>query len=210
MKKGKFITLEGPEGSGKSTHVRLLKEKLEAQGIKVLATREPGGTKLSEAIRGLLQYDTAGESPSPRAELLLFLASRAQLVDRVIRPALEEGTWVLSDRFCDSTFAYQGFGRGMDVETLRAINAFATGDLMPDRTLLLDIPLAEGTQRVAHRKGPADRFEQEQDAFHLRLRDGFYALAKADPERIRVIDTSAPQAETAEAIWHAIDDFLTN
>ncbi len=208
MATGRFITLEGPEGSGKSTHVRLLKEKLEARGIEVLSTREPGGTKLSEAIRGMLQFDTAGETPTPRAELLLFLASRAQLVDRVIRPALEEGKWVLSDRFCDSTFAYQGYGRGMDVEVLKAINAFATGDLMPDRTLLLDVPLSEGTQRVAHRKGPSDRFEQEQDAFHLRLRDGFHALAKENPERIRVIDTTPPQEETADAIWQAIEDFL--
>ncbi len=204
MARGKFITLEGPEGAGKSTHLRLLAEKLQAQGIKVLTTREPGGTKLGEAVRGMLQFDTAGESPVPTAELLLFLASRAQLVANVIRPALERGEWVLSDRFCDSTFAYQGFGRGMDVAKLRVLNAFATEDLLPDMTLLLDISQEESRRRVEDRKGAADRFEQERDAFHLRLAEGFRTLAQEEPERIRRILSDGPQEDTAQAIWDAV------
>ncbi len=208
MTRGKFITLEGPEGAGKSTHLKCLAERLQAQGIKVLTTREPGGTPLSEAIRGLLQFDTAGESPVPTAELLLFLASRAQLVTNVIRPALDRGEWVLSDRFCDSTFAYQGYGRGMDLAQLRILNAFATDNLLPDCTLLLDIPQEESRRRVEVRKGAVDRFEQERDTFHLRLAEGFRALAQADPQRIRRIDSSGPQALTAERIWSTIEPLL--
>lgn len=208
MARGKFITLEGPEGAGKSTHLKALAARLEAQGIPVLTTREPGGTNLGEAVRGLLQFDTAGEAPVPRAELLLFLASRAQLVEQVIRPALEAGTWVLSDRFCDSTFAYQGFGRGMDVPTLKAINAFATNALMPDLTLLLDIPQGESRSRVTERHGPTDRFERERDAFHQRLAEGFRSLAKEEPERIVVIDSTQPQPETERAVWEAVTAHL--
>lgn len=208
MARGRFITLEGSEGSGKTTHLRLLADALRARGIDVLTTREPGGTKLGESIRGLLQFDAAGESPMPRAELLLFLASRAQLVDRVIRPALETGQWVLSDRFCDSTFAYQGFGRGMDVDALRAINRFATGGLMPDRTILLDIPAAVSHARVIGRKGPVDRFEAEQEAFHIRLAEGFRRLAAADPDRIRTVDSSQTQDETAAAVLGALSDYF--
>lgn len=208
MARGRFITLEGPEGSGKTTHLRLLADALRARGIGVVTTREPGGTKLGESIRSLLQFDAAGESPVPRAELLLFLASRAQLVDRVIRPALEAGQWVLSDRFCDSTFAYQGFGRGMDVDVLRAINRFAAGDLMPDRTILLDIPASVSHARVVGRKGPTDRFEAEQEAFHIRLAEGFRRMAAADPVRIRMVDSSQAQDETAAAVLGAISDYF--
>ena len=191
MTRGRFITLEGPEGAGKSTHLKLLADKLKAQGIPVLTTREPGGTKLGEAVRGLLQFDTAGESPVPTAELLLFLASRAQLVNNVILPALERGEWVLSDRFCDSTFAYQGYGRGMNVDELRAINGFATQGLMPDLTVLLDIPQ-----------------DESREAFHLRLAEGFRALAAADPQRIRRIDSTTPQDVTAAAVWEAVRPLL--
>lgn len=204
MARGRFITLEGPEGAGKSTHLRLLAERLEAQGIAVLTTREPGGTKLGEAVRAILQFNAADETPIPASELLLFLASRAQLVETVIRPALERGTWVLSDRFCDSTFAYQGYGRGMDVAKLRVLNAFATADLMPDRTLLLDISQEESRLRLQERKGPADRFEQERDTFHLRLAEGFRALAAQEPARIVRVDSSGSQEETAESIWQAV------
>ena len=206
--RGKFITLEGPEGAGKSTHLKLLAERLKARGITVLTTREPGGTRLGEAVREILQFDAAGESPVPRAELLLFLASRAQLVEKVIRPALERGEWVLSDRFCDSTFAYQGYGRGMEVETLRAINGFATDALMPDLTVLLDISQDESRHRVAERHGPADRFESERDTFHQRLAEGFRALAKEEPTRIRRILSDGPQSETAEAIWAQVEPLL--
>ena len=208
MTRGRFITFEGPEGAGKSTHLKALAEKLKARGIPVLTTREPGGTLLGELVRKILQFNEAGETPVPTAELLLFLASRAQLVNNVILPALERGEWVLSDRFCDSTFAYQGYGRGMDVAELRAINAFATQNLMPDVTLLLDIPQAESRQRVADRQGQADRFEQERDTFHLRLAEGFRELAKQEPQRIRRIDSTQPQADTEAAVWAAVSPLL--
>ena len=208
MTRGRFITFEGPEGAGKSTHLKALAEKLKARGIPVLTTREPGGTRLGELVRKILQFNEAGEAPVPTAELLLFLASRAQLVNNVILPALERGEWVLSDRFCDSTFAYQGYGRGMDVAELRAINAFATQNLMPDVTLLLDIPQTESRQRVADRQGQADRFEQERDAFHVRLTEGFRQLAEQEPQRIRRIDSTQPQADTEAAVWAAITPLL--
>lgn len=207
MARGKFITLEGPEGAGKSTHLARLAEVLRGRGIEVLTTREPGGTPLCEAVRGLLQFNAAGEAPQTRAEVLLFLASRAQLVAQVIEPALARGTWVLCDRFCDSTFAYQGYGRGLELAQLRALNAFATGALMPDLTLLLDIPEAESARRLAERKGPADRFEQEQAAFHRRLAEGFREMAAAEPTRFRVIDSSGSEAQTAAQILAAVESF---
>lgn len=208
MARGRFITLEGPEGAGKSTHLQALAERLRARGLTVHTTREPGGTPLGEAVRGLLQFDAAGESPVPRAELLLFLASRAQLVETLIRPALARGEWVLSDRFCDSTFAYQGYGRGMDVADLRRLNAFATDGLMPDLTLLLDIPQEESRLRVAGREGPADRFEREREAFHQKLAEGFRALAAQEPHRIRRIASDGPRETTAEAVWAAVATLL--
>ena len=208
MTRGRFITLEGPEGAGKSTHLKALAEKLKARGIPVLTTREPGGTLLGELVRKILQFNEAGEAPVPTAELLLFLASRAQLVHNVILQALERGEWVLSDRFCDSTFAYQGYGRGMNLDELRAINAFATQTLMPDLTLLLDIPRDESRQRVAARQEQADRFEQERDAFHVRLAEGFRQLAEQEPQRIRRIDSTQPQADTEAAIWSAVAPLL--
>ena len=207
MARGKFITLEGPEGAGKSTHLARLAEALRERGIEVLTTREPGGTPLCEAVRGILQFNAAGEAPQTRAEVLLFLASRAQLVSQVIEPALARGTWVLCDRFCDSTFAYQGYGRGLELAQLRALNAFATGGLMPDLTLLLDIPEAESARRLAERKGPADRFEQEQAAFHRRLAEGFREMAAAEPARFRVIDSSGSEAQTAAQILAAVESF---
>lgn len=208
--RGRFITLEGPEGAGKSTHLKALAARLEAEGIPVLCTREPGGTKLGEMVRNILQFDAAGESPVPRAELLLFLASRAQLVHHIIEPALARGEWVLSDRFCDSTFAYQGFGRGMNVAELQAINGFATGGLMPDLTLLLDIPQDESQARVSSRKGPVDRFEQERESFHTRLAEGFRQLARENPDRIHQIDSTGPQEATAAKIWEEVAPLVTS
>ena len=138
--RGKFITFEGPEGGGKSTHIRLLAERLRAEGRTVLVTREPGGTPLAEKIRGLVREEL-DDPPVTRSEVLLFLAARAQVVSQVIRPALARGEWVLCDRFADSTFAYQGYGRGIDVGLLRNFNDFATEGLVPDLTILLDVPL---------------------------------------------------------------------
>ena len=202
--KGKFITFEGPEGGGKSTQIRELAAFLETRGIPVLLAREPGGTKLGEQVRGLLQDDAAGEPPSPRTEVLLFLASRAQLVANVIAPALEQGVWVLCDRFDDSTFAYQGYGRGFDLDALRHLDTFATGGLVPDLTLLLDLPPDIGFARIAARQTDAgsepDRFEREARAFHVRLRAGFLELAKRDPGRIAVIDAGQSKEEVAETV----------
>lgn len=200
---GLFLTFEGGEGSGKSTHVGLLAEWLRAQGREVVLTREPGGTPLCEAIRGMLQFDAGGEPPGPEAETLLFCASRAQLVRNVIRPALARGACVISDRFADSTLAYQGYGRGFDLATLRSLLAFATGGLQPAATFLLVAPPQAESARLADRyKGGAraDRFEREAAAFHARVRAGFDALAAAEPDRIKVVPTDGSREETAARI----------
>lgn len=209
---GKFITFEGPEGSGKSTHARRVAEQLRARGLTVLQTREPGGTPTGEAIRGILQHDHAGESPVARTELLLFCASRAQLVEQVIAPALARGAWVICDRFADSTLAYQGYGRGFDLAELRAINAFATGGLKPDLTLLLDLDTDAGMARVRERHAvdghQPDRIEREALAFHRKLRQGFLELAQAEPGRFCVIDTRPPQEMVAETVWRAVETLI--
>lgn len=207
--KGRLITFEGPEGSGKSTHIQQLAEDLRARGIPVRLTREPGGTSTGEIIRGLLQHEQGGEPLSMRAEVLLFCASRAQLAEQVIRPALDAGEWVLCDRFTDSTLAYQGYGRGFPLETLRALNAFALGDLCPDLTLLLDLDPQSGQDRLRDRQRdghPApDRIERETLAFHARLREGFLELARLEPERFRVFDTRRPRQVVAAAIREAVN-----
>lgn len=206
MTRGRFISFEGPEGSGKTTHMQRLEDTLKKQGIQVITTREPGGTKLGEAVREILQFDKAGETPCPRTELLLFLASRAQIVDTVIEPALAAGTWVLCDRFCDSTIAYQGYGRNLGAEKVTELNSFATNGLMPDTTILLDIPPEVSAQRVADRNGATDRFEQEEISFHKTLRDGFLELATQNPTRIKVINSLQEVEEVATNILHAIDE----
>jgi dTMP kinase len=209
---GKFITFEGPEGSGKSTQIKWLSEKLADRGIKVLCTREPGGTATGESIRNILQHDAVDEPLSGRAELLLFTASRAQLMDRVILPALERGEWVLCDRFIDSTMAYQGFARGMDIDTLDAINDFAIGGRKPELTLLLDLDIKRGFQRLEERysdgKGSADRFEREARDFHFRVRDGYHKLAAREPERFRTIDAARSVDEVASAVWNMVKEAL--
>ena len=208
---GKFITFEGPEGSGKSTQIRLLAERLETRGIEVLCTREPGGTATGEAIRNLLQHDAAGEPLADRAELLLFTASRAQLMDRVVLPSLERGTWVLCDRFIDSTMAYQGFARGMDIGTLDGINDFAIYGRKPDLTLLLDLDVGLGFQRLATRYGATgahDRFEREARAFHQRVRDGYHRLAEREPRRFRILDASHSVDEVSGAVWSAVEEAM--
>lgn len=209
---GKFITFEGPEGCGKSTQIKLLSEKLAAQGVKVLCTREPGGTATGEAIRNILQHDAAGEELGPRAELLLFTASRAQLMDHVILPALERGDWVVCDRFIDSTMAYQGFARGLDIEALDRINDFSIDSRKPDLTLLLDIDIERGFQRLEKRysdgKDSADRFEREARGFHLRVRDGYHRLAAREPERFRIVDSDRAIDEVASDVWNAVKEAL--
>ena len=205
--RGKFITFEGPEGGGKSTHIRLLAERLRAEGRTVLVTREPGGTPLAEKIRGLVREEL-DDPPVTRSEVLLFLAARAQVVSQVIRPALARGEWVLCDRFADSTFAYQGYGRGIDVGLLRNFNDFATEGLVPDLTILLVVPLEVSRTRLAARQAAtataADRIEQAGVMFHRRLREGFLELANAEPGRVAVIDSSVDMACVAAAVAEAV------
>ncbi|MGN0889852.1 MAG: dTMP kinase [Kiritimatiellia bacterium] len=205
--RGKFITFEGPEGGGKSTHVRELAEQLRAEGKTVLVTREPGGTRLAELIRGLVREEVE-DPPVTRCEVLLFIAARAQVVSEVIRPALARGEWVICDRFADSTFAYQGYGRGIDVGLLKNFNDFATEGLVPDLTILLDVPPETSKARLAERQAAtatsADRIEQAGDMFHRRLRDGFLELAKAEPGRFVVIDSSGPREEVSDRVWTAV------
>lgn len=207
VEEGRFITFEGPEGGGKSTQVQALAEALRAEGRTVLVTREPGGTPLAEKIRGLVR-DERADPPVARSEVLLFLAARAQVVAEVIRPALARGEWVLCDRFADSTFAYQGYGRGLAVDLLRHFNDFATEGLVPDLTVLLDVPPEVSRARLAAREAAtataADRIEQAGAEFHARLRTGFLALAKAEPARFAVIDASRPLAEVSRQVLAAV------
>lgn len=207
MEKGRFITFEGPEGGGKSTQVQALAEALRAEGRTVLVTREPGGTPLAEKIRGLLREELE-DPPVTRSEVLLFLAARAQVVANVIRPALARGEWVLCDRFADSTFAYQGYGRGIALDLLRQLNDFATEGLVPDLTVLLDVPPEVSRARLAARQAAtataADRIEQAGADFHARLRTGFLELARAEPARFAVIDASQPLAEVSRQVRAAV------
>jgi dTMP kinase len=208
---GRFITFEGGEGCGKSTQIRLLAERLRAAGKEVLLTREPGGTALAEKIRSLVREES-DDPPNSRAETLLFIASRAQVVENVIRPALASGTWVLCDRFADSTFAYQGYGRGLDLEELKRINSFATGGLEPDRTILLNVSPEVSAKRMRAREAAtntdADRMEKAGDSFHSRLRQGFLELAAAEPDRFAVIQADGSVEEVEEAVWNSIQPTL--
>lgn len=190
-----FITFEGPDGSGKTTQINLLRAALQARGLDVLATREPGGTRIGNNIRALL-LDPAHDEMSPRAEALLFNAARAQLVDEVVRPALAAGAVVLCDRYGDSTLAYQGYGRGQPVEPLQALVDYATGGLRPHLTLYLDVDAAAGLRRK--QEDERNRMEAEQLAFHLAVRSGYHRLAAADPERWFLLDGAAP-VETLHA-----------
>jgi dTMP kinase len=202
--RGKFITFEGPEGGGKTTHARRLVEQLQAAGRTVVYTREPGGTPTGEAIRDILQHDKAGEAPCSETEVLLFAASRAQLVRHVIIPALERGDWVVCDRFADSTTAYQGYGRGFPVEQMIAINEFAINGAQPDLTLLLDLPVSAGFARLQQRGGAKDRIEREALAFHERVRAGYLELARRWPERFRVVEAFRPLDEVSAEIWSLV------
>ncbi|HHX39435.1 MAG TPA: dTMP kinase [Armatimonadetes bacterium] len=202
MARGLFITFEGPEGAGKTTQAHLLGEELRRAGREVQLTREPGGDPLAESIRALLQNPEL--TLVPRAELLLFLAARAQHVERVIRPALEAGKVVLCDRFADSTVAYQSYGVGLPQESVHLLNRFATGGLEPDLTLLLDLDVSLGLQR----QGDWSRMELRGVEFHRRVRAGFLALAKEHPERIRVLDASRPVPEVARDIWACVEALL--
>jgi dTMP kinase len=181
---GRLITFEGVEGSGKTTQIALLRQALEELGYSVAVTREPGGDPVAEAIRSVL-LDTR-EPVTPSAELLLFMASRAQMVERVLRPRLDAGEVVLCDRFTDSSIVYQGYGRGLDLDAIRMLNAFATGGIVPDRTIVLDLPASAGLARQTDR----NRMEEESLAFHERVRAGYITEATREPQRIQIIDAA--------------------
>jgi dTMP kinase len=202
MRPGKFITIEGGEGVGKSTQMTQLRELLVAQGLEVVLTREPGGTPRAEKLRELL-LDQTGEPMPAAGELLLMFAARALHVDNLIRPALERGQWVVCDRFTDSTYAYQGGGRGVNVNEIAQLERMVQRDLHPDLTLLLDAPVAIGRARAEARNlefGRVDRFEQERGEFRERVRQCYLARAQAEPQRIAVVDASADAASVAQAI----------
>lgn len=210
--RGAFITFEGPEGCGKSTQIKRLESRLAAAGVKVQCTREPGGTRTGEMIRDILQHDKSGERLAPEAELMLFLASRAQLVRQVILPALETGLWVISDRYMDSTVAYQGYGRHFGADRIMAFNAFVVGPAIPDLTLLLDLDVRVGFQRMEARNretgGTHDRMERESVEFHEQMRAGYLDLARRMPDRIRVIRADATPDAVGDSIWEAVSDAL--
>lgn len=207
---GLFITFEGGEGCGKSTQIERLAARLRAEGHNVQQTREPGGTALGEAIRDLLQHNRAGHGMCPESELLLFAAARAQLVREFILPALERGEIVLCDRFLDSTSVYQGVARAIDPLEVAAMNQFATGGLLPDLTLLIDLDPAVGLQRArAGRDAPLDRMEQEALAFHQDVRRGYLEIAGIDQERFCVFDGTGDIDSLESEIWEAVEPQLS-
>jgi len=204
--RGILITLEGGEGSGKSTQIKRLVRRLESAHVPVRSLREPGGTDVGEAVRRIL-LDPESSGLDPRAELLLYEASRAQLVAEVIEPALVSGEVVICDRFYDSSTAYQGYARGLDLDEVKAMNRSATAGLVPDRTLYLDIDPVLGVDRAIKTDG-ADRLEAEDGAFHSLVRQGFLAISAEEPQRVRVIDASGSPDEVEERIWRELADLL--
>lgn len=203
--KGRFITIEGIEGVGKSTNVAFIEAQCKAAGHTVLVTREPGGTPMAERIRDLI-LATPGEGLSDMGELLLMFAARAEHLASLIRPALERGETVICDRFTDATFAYQGGGRGLDADLINKLQVIVQGDLRPDLTLLLDAPLEVSVQRIASRGEEVDRFEQEQADFFGRVRTAYLEIAAQAPERVRVVDASQPLAEVQARIAEYLND----
>jgi dTMP kinase len=205
MSHGRFITLEGIEGAGKSSVAKLVKDWLTTRGIAARVTREPGGTPLAERVRNIvLEHGT--EAVSAQAEMLLMFAARSIHIENLIRPALARGEWVICDRFTDATRAYQGYGRGLDQTWIEQLAAAVQGDLQPDRTLLLDLPVALGLARVRDRSGAAaDRFEAEREEFFERVRQGYLAIARRDSHRVRLIDASRPLSEVAAQVTEALE-----
>lgn len=204
MASGRFITVEGIEGVGKSTNIDFLAERVKERGYEVLCTREPGGTPMAERIRQMLLEH--GDEPLPDiAELLLFFASRSLHINNLIRPTLETGAWVICDRFTDASRAYQGAGRGQGRERVELLAEWVHDGLQPDLTLLLDAPASVGMQRAEHR-GERDRLDSEQRSFYERVRDAYLELAGAEPQRFSVIDASRPLADVQSDIRAAIDE----
>ena len=208
MQRGLFITFEGGDGAGKTTHLRFLAQALEARGQEVVCLREPGGTVIGEQLRGIV-LDSENDAMCDECELLIYEAARAQLVAQVIQPALERGAVVLCDRYTDSTVAYQAFGRGMQRDAIDRANAFASRGIQPDRTILMltggDVEV--GLDRATHRSD-ADRLESAGAAFHARVNDGYLQLAAANPDRIRTVVSDGPKSQTARKVFAELADLF--
>lgn len=207
MRRGRFITFEGGEGSGKSTQAARLVARLEAHGVDVTRTREPGGSPGAEAIRALVLNGEA-ERWSPRTEALMMFAARSDHLERTIRPALEAGRWVVCDRFVDSSRVYQGVAGGVDPDFIHALDAEVVGPDQPDLTLIFDLPVETGLARAMGRGQGETRFESKGLAFHARLRDGFHAVAEAHPDRCRIIDAQGDPDAVAARVWAVIEPLL--
>ncbi|MBI4665486.1 MAG: dTMP kinase [Nitrospinae bacterium] len=208
---GVFITFEGIEGSGKSTQINLLADRLRADGWQVVVTREPGGTPAGQALRKIL-LDPATGSLDSLTELLLFSAARRELVSKIIAPAVSAGQIVLCDRFADSTVAYQGYGRGMDISSIKSITQMVCGDAWPDKTIILDLPVEDGLKRASARfavEGHAEaRFEYEGVKFHIRVREGFQKIAQAEPERVTLIGATGDVEDVALSVYESVKRIL--
>ena len=208
-----FITLEGIEGSGKTTQIGRLMEFLENRGIECVTTRQPGGTLIGENIRSIL-LDPANSALEPLAELLLYMADRAQHINEIIRPALKNGKTVICDRYFDATLVYQGFARGLSIDLIGQLHQLLFDDLKPDVTLLLDLPPQVGLERAwqqlnnGQRSGDESRFEAEAVAFHEKVRAGYLELARLEPERFRIIDAAQPQNQVFAAMREIVSSFL--
>ena len=209
MERGVFISFESSEGCGKSTQITLLRERLDDRGVATLLTREPGGTPIGEKIRHLIQYAPEAEGMASETELLLFAASRAQLVREVIEPTLAAGRWVLADRFLDSTTVYQGAGRALAVESVAAINNFAVGSCLPDLTVVLDMDVRAARERAlaaSDAEGVRDRMEHLDEPFYERVRAGYRELAERHPERVILVDADSTPQQVAESVWSVVSE----
>jgi len=200
-----FITLEGPEGSGKTSHIKLLAEWLAAQGYKVFTTREPGGTSIGEQIRAII-HDLKNTEMHPHSETLLYQAARAQIVEQVIRPKLADGVIVISDRYADSTIAYQGFGHQQNLDQVRALVKYATGGLIPDLTILLDVDVEIGLKRKKQNAVEWNRMDAHEVEFYQRVRAGYLEMVKAEPSRWAVVDASQEWDQVQEKLRQTILD----
>jgi dTMP kinase len=206
---GKLVSFEGSEGSGKSTQIALLAKHLQLLGREVVTTREPGGTEIGEQIRNIIVHNSKGDEMCPETELFLFAAARAQLVREVIAPALMRGNIVLSDRFLDSSTVYQGIARNLATDPVQQINHFAVGNVMPDLTLILDVPTEVSLERIRLRASDLpDRMERENAEFFGKVREGYLLLARSMPQRFHVIDGTLPEAAIEKEVWSAVQKLI--
>ncbi len=210
MRKGKFITVEGTEGAGKSTALKFIQDFLEQNGKQIVLTREPGGTPFAEEVRNLLLHAKTTEKIEPETELLLMFAGRVQHIAQCILPTLQTGKWIVSDRYIDASYAYQGGGRGISHHYIHKLDRLAVGHIYPDLTLLLDIPADLGMQRAEKRGVQKDRIEQERMDFFVRVRQAYLDRAKQDPNRIKIIDASKSLADVETQIHQVLTEFLVN